>query len=106
MNKKTISKITSTNLVILISIMFYTSKFMSELKLPMYALKAGAKLNSLKYSIVKMNFNITETDHSNFDYEILYFPLILIFIGIIYNVYIKIKIYRSEKNKKRKSNCS
>lgn len=99
MDKKRISRITSVNLNILISIMVANYKLMRELKLPLYSLKAGAVLNSLKYSIMSITFSITEQGGYNYTYKIIYHPLILILVGLLYNIYVKMKNHRNKETK-------
>ena len=97
MDKKSISKITSTNLSLLIITIFATLSFINELNSALIGLQHGGTLNSLTYSILQININTTELGTYNHTYTVGYYPLVGIVGGIIYNSYIKIKNYRSEK---------
>lgn len=100
MDKKTISRVANVNLSFLIIIVFATLTFVSSLKSALWPLLHGGVLNDINFSMIQVKLNVTYQGGYNNTYIIGYYPLIGIVAGIIYNSFILIKNYRSERTKK------
>ena len=95
MNKKLISQVTNKNLIFLIMSVFATITFMTQVTNALYTIIGSGTLNSVEYTLFLLKIDVTRGTYNHI-YTISNYPLIPIFAGVIYNIYIWIKIYRNK----------
>jgi len=91
MNKKVFSKIIGRNLNFAIVTLFTLLIFINQLVSALSTIEYGGQLNSFKYSVIMIELDVTNRGYNNV-YEIGNYPLIPIVAGVIYNIYIYIKV--------------
>lgn len=97
MNKKLISKVISKNLFFLFLSGLATLTFMMQVTSALHIIKDGGTINCIGYTLFRMKIEITGQTYSHI-YTIDNYPLIPIFAGLIYNIYILIKNYLKNSN--------
>ncbi len=91
MNEKVFSKIICKNISFIIMTLLALYMSINRLRSPLYIIENGGQLNSFKFSIIMLKLDVTNRGYNHI-YEIGNYPLIPIIVGIIYNIYIYIKI--------------
>jgi len=95
MNKKLISQVTVRNLNFLILSMIATITFMMQVTNAIYTIKGSGTVNCVGYTLFQLKIDVTR-DSYNHVYIINNYPLLPIFAGVIYNIYIWIRSYRNK----------
>ena len=93
MNKKLISQIISKNLYILVFSIITTVYYMRDVYQALYTPSGMGDLtiNSVGYTLLSLKIDVIQGSFHNL-YTVYNYPLVPIFIGIIYNIYILVKI--------------
>jgi hypothetical protein len=63
---------------------------MMQLYSALYTISGGGVLNDIQYTIFQIKINVTRDTYSHV-YNIVNYPLLPIFTGILYNIYCMIK---------------
>lgn len=88
------ARITNVNLNLLIITTFGLIMFMNRLVDVLSLLEPEGILNSFEYSFYELNFHIIrQGEEFSRNYTVGIYPILGLIAGIIYNSYIKIKIY-------------
>lgn len=97
MNKKLSSQLINQNLSFLVLAILMTVNFMRDVKQSLYTPKdmGPLSINSVTYTLFSMKIDVIQGNFHNL-YTIYNYPLIPIFIGIIYNIYFWSKTYRNK----------
>lgn len=90
--KKKIIGIIDRNLNFIIVTFFSLLMSINQLKTALFVIRDGGKLNDLKYSIIMLKLDITNGDYQHI-YEVGNYALVPILIGVIYNIFIRIRTY-------------
>lgn len=93
MNKRKISSIARMNILITLSLLGSSIQFIMEVKNTLLFIKNYSTIKSLDFSFYSLTVITT-----NSIYNITNIPMIIAFIGLLYNTYVLIK--NSVKNKK------
>lgn len=99
MNKKLILQVLSKNIYFLIFSIIMTIYFMRDVNQALYTSENRGLLsiNSVDYTLLQLKIDVVHGSISHL-YVIDNYPLIPIFIGIIYNIYFLVKIYGNKDN--------
>lgn len=95
--KKKLTNIIDRNLNFIIVTFFSLLMSINQLKTVLFVIRDGGKLNDLKYSIIMLKLDITKGDYQHI-YEVGNYALVPILIGVIYNIFIRIRTYRNEED--------
>ncbi|EHJ00421.1 hypothetical protein CDLVIII_3876 [Clostridium sp. DL-VIII] len=100
MNNKLSLRVISRNLYILVFTILTTVNFMRDVNQALYKPEYIAEtlnINSVEYSLLSLKIDVIHGSLHKL-YTIYNYPLIPIIIGIIYNIYFLVKIYRNKDN--------
>lgn len=97
MNKKLISQVVSININTLIFLIIMMVNFMRDVKQALYApVDMGPlNVNNVGFTIFQMKIEVTQQGLSHL-YTIGNYPIIPIFVALLYNGYILFKVYRNK----------
>ena len=97
MNKKLISQVINKNLSFLVFSILTTLYFMRDVNQALYTPNDMGPLtiNSVGYTLFNLKIDVIHGSFHNL-YIINNYPLIPLLMGIIYNIYILVKIYRNK----------
>ena len=95
MNRKLFDNLLSRNICFGILTIIAMIKFVIQISNPLFNLSHGFVLNNVQYTIFEMKISETMGTYTH-EYNIFYYPLIPILVGMIYNIYIIIKCHRNE----------
>jgi len=97
MNKELSSEVITKNLCILAFSIITTVNFMRDINQSLYTPKdmGALNVNSVGYTLFSLKIDVIQSSFHKL-YTIYNYPLIPIFVGIIYNIYILVKIHRNK----------
>ena len=99
MNNKLRLRVINQNLSILVLTILTTINFMRDVNQSLYTPKdmGPLNINSVGYTLFSLKIDVIQGNFHKL-YTIYNYPLIPIFIGIIYNIYFLVKIHRNKDN--------
>ncbi len=99
MNNKIISQVIGKNIIFLVFTIMATVNFMMKVSTALYTREGLDTLiiNSVGYTLFQLEIDITQGSYNHL-YVISNYPLIPIFLGVMYNIYILAKLYKNKVN--------
>ncbi|PKM93506.1 MAG: hypothetical protein CVU84_15110 [Firmicutes bacterium HGW-Firmicutes-1] len=99
MDKKLISQVISKNLTLLILSIMASVNFMMQVSNALYTPKGMGELNvnSVVYTLFQLKIDITQGTYNHL-YSIHNYVLIPVILGLIYNIYILVKVFKNKDN--------
>lgn len=98
MDKKFISRIISKNIYFIVFTILMTVYFMRDVNQALYTPDGMGVLNvsNVKFNIFYLQMNVIQGSYNKL-YKIFNYPLIPLLFGAIYNIYLIVKVHKSNK---------